>query len=59
MQKHTGEDCVTWFLDQIKKEEEKILKKFNDYQEMVLSEKDKENFENARQCYICHNDFSE
>ena len=59
VQIHTGEDCVAWFLAQLTVEEEKILKKLNEYQEMVLSERDKENFEKARQCYICHNDFSE
>ena len=55
---HTGEDSVDWLLEHLKEEEENILKIFDAYQGMNLSEEEQKQFEEATQCYLCHNEFT-
>ena len=57
VQMHTGLDCVKWLLDKLRGEEEKIMEKLSEYQKMDLSEKDKKDYENAKQCYLCQKEF--
>ena len=59
---YRGENALTKFLDELEKERNRILKliKEESHKEMSLTAKEEEEFQNARECWICgESDFSE
>ena len=54
---YRGEDCMDKFVEKINEVREDIISRMKEVKEIIMTEKDKEDFENATTCFICGNDF--
>ena len=54
---YRGEDCMDKFVEKINEVREGIVNRMKEVKEMIMTEKDKEDFENATNCFICGNVF--
>jgi hypothetical protein len=48
-----GKDCITEFIIELNRTAEEIIKEMRINEKMVLTWSDKQNFYNAKECYIC------
>lgn len=56
---YSNSDCITWFANELHMIAKKVWTILHEKAEMIFTEIDKINFENAMKCYICGEDFDE
>ena len=54
---HTGEDSVEWFLEQLEREEQILIKALAQFEEMHLTDANKADYLKADKCYLCFKPF--
>ena len=56
---YRGEDCMDKFVEKINKVREDMINRMKEVKEIIMTEKDKEDFENAKERFICGIDVKE